>query len=577
MKYLKRYNATQYMSRLLAAFSFVLLLTFAASTAKFYDIAYYKSINFPIFIVSIAAIFALLYFVPWDNLINCFLIINLAVYFALAASDIMDYWFSFGMCLVLCMAVYYFDFGKIRFKPPKWSLWVTVGVMATIYAVVIGLVCCIYYWDYWTATYDFGVFSQMFYNMKQTGEMLTTCERDGLLSHFAVHFSPVYYLLLPVYWLFPAPETLLIGCAAIVASGVIPLVLLCRKYQLSPYCCLTFAAVYLLYPGFMGGQFYPIHENCFLVTFLLWFFYFVEKENSLAVCIFALLTMTVKEDAPVYIAVAAIYFIIANKSRILNVFILFFSLLYFLTVTEYLRLFGEGVMDDMRYGDYIYDDGGLFTVIKSVIQNPVFTVKQIFRSDKILYILQMLCPLCFLPFVIKKPAKLILLIPFILINLMSNYQYQHDIGFQYNFGTGAFLFYLAVTNYAEMGEKRSKIMVSAVLCSVIIFSGGLYGKFKYYETFNQSPQNRETINSALSLIPEDASVSASTFFVPKLSQREEVYDLGYTDKQTEYVAVDLRVTGPEDVNDYMNPGYEILFYEENIVAVFRNLNYKPAA
>ena len=177
------------MSRLLAAFSFVLLLTFAASTAKFYDIAYYKSINIPIFIVSIAAIFALLYFVPWDNLINCFLIINLAVYFALAASDIMDYWFSFGMCLVLCMAVYYFDFGKIRFKPPKWSLWVTVGAMATIYAVVIGLVCCIYYWDYWTATYDFGVFSQMFYNMKQTGEMLTTCERDGLLSHFAVHFS----------------------------------------------------------------------------------------------------------------------------------------------------------------------------------------------------------------------------------------------------------------------------------------------------------------------------------------------------------------------------------------------------
>ncbi len=576
MKYLKKYSMTQYVSRLLTALSFVLLITFVTSDAKFYDMAYYEGIHFPIFMLSILGLFVLLYFVPWDNLINCFMLINLTAYFTLAAKDVMDYWFSFGMCLVLCMAAYYFDFGKIRVQPPKWSLWAIVGVMAAVYAVVMGFFCCIYYWDYWTATYDFGIFSQMFYNMKQTGEMLTTCERDMLLSHFAVHFSPIYYVLLPVYWLFPTPETLLFGCAAIVASGVIPLILLCRKYKLSAYCCTAFAVVYLLYPGFMGAQFYPIHENCFLVALLLWFFYFAEKDLSLPACIFALLTMTVKEDAPVYIAIAAIYFIISNKSRILNIFILLFSLVYFLTVTEYLRLFGEGVMDNMRYGDYIYDDGGLFTVVKSLIQNPIFAIKQIFRTEKILYILQMLAPLCFLPFVIKKPVKLILLIPFILINLLSNYPYQHDIGFQYNFGTGAFLFYLAVTNYAEMGEKRSKALVCAALCSVIIFSGGLNGKFKYYESHQNYGDIRQTIDNALALVPEDASVSASTFFVPKLSQRDVVYDLGYTDEQTEYVVVDLRVTGPEDVNDYLNPGYEILLYEDGIVAVFRNLNYKPA-
>ena len=44
---------------------------------------------------------------------------------------------------------------------------------------------------YRTPTYDFGIFSQMFHRMRTTGLPTTTLERDGLLSHFAVHVSPV--------------------------------------------------------------------------------------------------------------------------------------------------------------------------------------------------------------------------------------------------------------------------------------------------------------------------------------------------------------------------------------------------
>lgn len=576
MQFIKRYTAAQYVSRLLAAFTFVLLLTLANSKDPFFEKIFYESVNFPVFLVATLTLFATLCFMPHDRLINWFTVINLTLYFTLAADRIYDVWFFFGMCLVLGVTIYFLDFGKIRIKPPKWSLWVTVGAMAAIYAAVVGIASCWYYWDHWTATYDFGIFAQMFHHMKQSGQMLTTCERDGLLSHFAVHFSPIYYVLLPFYCLFPTPETLLIGCAAVVATGIIPLVLLCRKYKLSAICCVAFSVIYMLYPGFLGGLFYPIHENCFLVTLLLWFFYFVEKDLSFPASIFAFLTMTVKEDAPVYIAIAAIYFIVANKSRVLNLFILAFSILYFLIVTEYMRLFGEGIMDDMRYGDYIYDDGGLLTVVKSLIQNPAFAIKQIFKVEKIIFILQMMAPLCFLPLFIRKPGKLVLLIPLILINLLSNYPYQADIGFQYNFGSGAFLIYLAITNYAELGKNRSKILLCALLSSLILFTGNSHGKFKYYETYKDYAQTRKIISEALTLVPEDATVAASTFYVPVLSQRDEIYDLGYTNKQAEYIVVDLRVAGPEDVNNYMNDSYEVLCYKETVIAVFRNLNYKPA-
>ena len=46
--------------------------------------------------------------------------------------------------------------------------------------------------SYAAPTYDFGIFSQMFHSMRTTGLPVTTCERDRVLSHFAVHVSPIY-------------------------------------------------------------------------------------------------------------------------------------------------------------------------------------------------------------------------------------------------------------------------------------------------------------------------------------------------------------------------------------------------
>lgn len=95
---------------------------------------------------------------------------------------------------------------KPKKAPGRW-LWITAGISVLFFLLVSG----------WTVgrvrsfsapTFDFGIFSQMFYYMKGSGAPMTTVERDGLLSHFAVHVSPIYYLLLPIYAVAPRPETL---------------------------------------------------------------------------------------------------------------------------------------------------------------------------------------------------------------------------------------------------------------------------------------------------------------------------------------------------------------------------------
>ncbi|MGZ7204700.1 DUF2079 domain-containing protein, partial [Streptococcus pyogenes] len=81
------------------------------------------------------------------------------------------------------------------------------------------------------STFDIGIFSQMFESMRRDFSQVTTLERDRFMSHFAVHISPIYYLLLPFYYVFPYGETLEILQILIVFSGVIPLYLILKKME----------------------------------------------------------------------------------------------------------------------------------------------------------------------------------------------------------------------------------------------------------------------------------------------------------------------------------------------------------
>ncbi|MBQ9131214.1 MAG: DUF2079 domain-containing protein [Clostridia bacterium] len=186
----------------------------------------------------------------------------------------------------------------------------TVAIVAALCAVtacaVLSTIGSLRYKTFSTPNYDFGLFCNMFHNMKETGLPLVTSERDGLLSHFAVHISPIYYLLLPFYWVFPSPLTLQIGQAAVIALGIIPALLLARHYRLSGKACILIAVIYAFYPVLTTGGFYDIHENCFLPLCLLFTFYFFEKEKYVPMYLSALCVLAVKEDAAIYLLIFAV-------------------------------------------------------------------------------------------------------------------------------------------------------------------------------------------------------------------------------------------------------------------------------
>ena len=97
-------------------------------------------------------------------------------------------------------------------------------------------------------------------------------------SEFAVHNSPVLFLILPVYWVLPSFYTLLVVRNLALAASAIPLYLLAKE-KVSGLSGVFIAIAYLfsanvLYQALNG--FYPLQ---FAVLFLSFTFYYFFKER----------------------------------------------------------------------------------------------------------------------------------------------------------------------------------------------------------------------------------------------------------------------------------------------------------
>ena len=495
-------------------------------------------------------------------------------------------------CLMLVILVVFGIYGWDKTQEPvvepknvhRAYIWITVGLSVAFFLFVsawtVGRV-----YSFSTPTYDFGIFSQMFYNMKESGLPMTTVERDGLLSHFAVHVSPIYYLMLPFYWLAPTPATLQLLQAVVITSAVIPLWKIGKHHGLTGAQRMLVCAVLLLYPAYSGGTSYDIHENCFLTPLILWALYGIDKKNAVITGIAAILTLTVKEDAAVYVAVIGLWLIVKTVLRLKNldvqnlitgIVLLAVSLGWFFLVTGYLAKSGDGVMT-YRYNNFIYDgSSSLITVIKSVILNPMKAVYECVDAEKLSFIAGTLLPLLGLPLLTRRYERYILLIPYILVNLMSDYQYQHDIFFQYTFGSNAFLVYLTVVNLADLKinwhrtfAAISAAAVCAVCFAVVIAPTAIRYPVQAIRYYDYYQDIRETLDT----IPDDTSVAAPTFYTTHLSQRETLYDIRYCSREhlleAEYVVLVLSANG--DYKRYATGGKDNGF--ENLVRLLEYNGY----
>ena len=180
-------------------------------------------------------------------------------------------------------------------------------------------------------------------------------------------------------------------------------------------------------------------------------------------------------------------------------------------------------------------------------------------KEKLEFIGLTLLPLAGIPLLTRRYEQLVLLIPYILVNLMSDYQYQHDIFFQYTYGSTACLFYLLVVNLADFKQQGLRIAaLGLALCvSASCFGARIMPKATQYPKQCKTYQAYyDSLRDVLDTVPEDASVAATTFYTTYLSQRDILYDVRYASREhifgCEYVV--LSVTDKNSYKPYAENG-----------------------
>ena len=230
-----------------------------------------------------------------------------------------------------------------------------------------------------------------------------------------------------------------------------------------------------------------------------------------------------------------------------------------------------------RYENLIFNaTDGLIGVVKTAIVNPGYLLTQLISANdngwgKIVYFIQMLLPLGFIPFFTKKPSRWLLIAP-ILLNLLTTYPYQYDIEFQYHFGISAFLIYAVIINLPDLKPDFAKCTITlsiAACCCLYTFSvlPSLWDNIVCYDMDKEQCKQMQIV---LDRIPDDASVSCSTFLLPYLANREEIYEIyyhGYED-DVDYVVIDARGTGDQKaIRSYLSQGYIIQEEHEGMLVI----------
>lgn len=434
------------------------------------------------------------------------------------------------------------------------------------------------------STFDIGIFSQMFESMRRDFSQVTTLERDRFMSHFAVHISPIYYLLLPFYYVFPYGETLEILQILIVFSGVIPLYLILKKMEFPTFTKPLILLWFFLTPALTTSGSYHLHENCFLVPLLLWLIYANISQWKWRLGLITLLALMIKEDAFIYVVSIGLYFLlqkrfVQTKTSKFTIVItqLIAPVIYFGLCLIILSRFGEGAMVS-RFDNFLLEgQEGLSKVLENIFLNPTYTFASFFTQAKLKYVFILFLTQAFLPLLQKEWANYLLFIPLFVINLLSDWIYQVDFGFQYSYGSNILSLFLSILSLDALWQYyqskdnliiASKRILSWIGIACVLSAGVLYAHINNWNQnmrsyFNDS-KRFDDIHYTLSTIARDKSVLAFHSYTVALRSVPELYDIFYHKQQEFDKNIDIVVLPRSIMEDATSKEYEIVsLYQQN--------------
>ena len=179
------------------------------------------------------------------------------------------------------------------------DLWVWLAVI--IVGGTLATLSVLRYTGYNAGMLDIGNMSQAVWSATQGQPLLYTRE-GGTFSRLSWHVEVIYFLLAPLYALFPSPVTLLVVQAVLFALGALPAFALAQRKLGNLLAARLIAYIYLLYPVAQTAVLFDFHGDTLAMPLLMFALNALDHRAWKRYALWLLLALSCKY----YVAVAVV-------------------------------------------------------------------------------------------------------------------------------------------------------------------------------------------------------------------------------------------------------------------------------
>ncbi|MFQ5521187.1 MAG: DUF2079 domain-containing protein [Candidatus Methylomirabilia bacterium] len=418
--------------------------------------------------------------------------------------------------------------------PPRWALAGGIAAYTATFAFIT--VTSHYALD---TGFDLGYYVQLLWNLVEGhGPQVSLPEMHA----WGDHFSPILYLFVPLFILFPSAVYLLITQSMALALGAPVVFTLARRWLGDDRQAFALAGLYLLNPSVHGINLKDFHPQALAVPLLLAAIAAFESRRPFWFMLSVLLTLGTREDAGLAILGLGLWLGLARRRWLWGLWVGALGLAWvFFTTGWLIPFFREGPYPHL--GRFAHLGGSLGEILLALLQQPLAPLAALATGDRFVYVLALLAPVGFLP--LLKPLDLLPPHPTLVVNLLSSDPLLVHHRWQYVAYIVPFLFTAAITGLGRLRERSAEprrgrlaaLNPRNALGLALLLSLALTSR-----TLNYFPVARwaladwqRAVHRLMAQVPPGVGVSTHIYLIPHLALRSKVFIFPIGLEQSAYV------------------------------------------
>ncbi len=394
---------------------------------------------------------------------------------------------------------------------------VLVGVV--VYAILYSFITVTRHLTLQTHALDLGYYVQLMWNLARgAGPYVSLPEMHA----WGDHFSPILYLLVPLFRVAPGAVVLLVFQSAALALGALAVFGIAARRLGDERPAAVFALLYLLNPSLQGINVRDFHAAALAVPLLLAAIYFAEAERPWLFAAAVLLTLGTREDAAIPVVGLGIWLALSKRRRLWGAVTAASAFALLLADTRWLMPHFRGAPYP-HLGRYAHLGRSVPEIVAALLRHPFRALAGLATGKRLVYLGALLAPLALLP--LLAPGLLLGLAPSLFENLLGQDAILFDHRTQYQSFVLPFLFAAAIAGYDRVALRRpgpwpKSVLVVALMASLVLSSRTVNNLS--VERFWPKLEHRQAWE-VMAQVPVGAAVSAQDRYVAHLSLRPLVF------------------------------------------------------